>query len=126
MDPSYDLPPSPTLFQELSDENVRDDVLNKEEDAVIWWIVAFTCIFQTLHSLSSTAVSWLLKFLGCLLAFFGRYSEKISKISSAFPSTLYKRSQYLRKTLVVPSVCNFIVCPVCLSLFRFEDCFEQR
>lgn len=48
----------------------EDTQLNAEEQAVVWWIVAFTCIFQTLHSLPSRAVGWLLQFLGVLLVFF--------------------------------------------------------
>jgi len=53
-----------------NDWGEKEDV-SQDEEAVIWWIVAFTCIFQTLHSLSSRAVSWALNFLGSLLSFCG-------------------------------------------------------
>ena len=41
-----------------------DAYLTQDQHAVIWWVVAFSCIFQTLHSVSSRGVAWLLKFLG--------------------------------------------------------------
>ena len=41
----------------------QGDSLNKDEKSVIWWVVAFTCVFETLHSLSSRATTGLLHFL---------------------------------------------------------------
>lgn len=64
-----------------------------ETDAVVWWVVAFTCVFQTLHSLSSSATQWLLKFFAVLLAYLGRHSEMTAKIARALPSSLYLRNQ---------------------------------
>lgn len=39
---------------------------NKELDAVVWWIVAFTFFFhffQSMHTLSTRATQWLLLFI---------------------------------------------------------------
>ena len=101
-------------FKDLSPTSdcVQVDYLCEANDkAIIWWIVAFTCVFQTLHSLSSRSISWLLMFLSTMLTFFGRHSDKIARLSTAFPSTLYQRNQYLNKLLVIPSVYNYVVCP---------------
>ena len=38
-------PPTPLL-----DITSQDEGLNREEQAVIWWVVALTCVFKTLHS----------------------------------------------------------------------------
>lgn len=65
--------PPPQQFCE-NDLGEKEDV-SQDEEAVVWWIVAFTCIFQTLHSLSSRAVSWVLNFLGSLLSFCGQFSN---------------------------------------------------
>ena len=83
-------------------------------------------MFQTLHSLSARASAWLLKLLGCLLMFFGRYSEKISNMALAFPSTMYARNQYLKERVGNASVCNNVVCQNCLCVYRYEDCIEKR
>ena len=47
----------------------QEDELNQDERSVIWWVVAFTCVFQTLHSVSSRAMAWLLHLLGSLFCF---------------------------------------------------------
>lgn len=102
---------------------MSNQALSQDQQAVIWWVVAFSCLFQTLHSLSSRAVTWLLKFLGALIAFFGLYSKEIAEIAFAFPSTLY---QYLKEWLSVASVCHYIVCPICLNLSKYAHCLEKR
>ena len=103
----------------------NSDGLSPDEEAIVWWVVAFTCIHQTLHSLSSRAISWLIAFLGALLLFLGRYSDSIYRIAAAFPSTLYKRNQYLTNKLLIPSVCNYVVCSTCLHLYQYQHCFEK-
>ena len=103
-----------------------DYSLSRDEEAVVWWVVAFTCLFQSLHSISSRAVSWLLKFLGTLFLFFGQYSDEVSRIAKAFPATLHRRSNFLRKKLSLPAVRNYVVCSSCHSLFKFEHCLERR
>ena len=103
-----------------------DESLTPDEQAVVWWIVVFTCVFQTLHSLSSRAVAWLLQFLGSLFVFLGRYSKVIANIARVFPSTLYQRTQYLKQKLVLPSVHRYVVCPTCLSLYNYKQCLVKR
>lgn len=83
-------------------------------------------MFQTLHCLSTRAIAWLLKLLGCLLTFFGRYSNKVSNLARAFPSTLHSRNEYLNERIGNISVCNYVVCQSCLSVYKYEDCIEQR
>ena len=61
-----------------------------------------------------------------MLNLFGQWSDKIARIALAFPSTLYRRDQYLKTLLVVPSVYKYVVCPTCLSLSKFEHCLEKR
>lgn len=85
----------------------------------------FTCIFHTLHGLSSRAVTWLLLLLSSLLTVLGRYSREIASIARAFPPTLYQRSHYLATMLSVPSINPFVVCRACLSLHSYEDCLEK-
>lgn len=115
----------PSMPAQLLEDHV-DGILSPDDHDIIWWVVAFTCLFQTLHSLSSRAVSWLLKFLSILFFFFGTYSEQAARIACEFPSTLYQRTQYLKNKLSVPSTCNYVVCPNCLSLFKYKHCLEKR
>ena len=87
--------------------------VNPDQEEIVWWLVAFTCAFQTLHGLSSRAIQWLLKFLGALLTLMGSYSEKIAGISVAFPSSIYQRSRYLHNKIATPSVHTKVVCNKC-------------
>lgn len=115
--------PSPSASQESEDDSDRQ--FDAEQSVIIWWVVVFTCVFQTLHSLPSRAVQWLLQFLYCL-TILGRYSPTISGIARGFPKSLYLRTQYLKDHLLVPTPCNNVVCRICHSLYSYEDCIEKR
>lgn len=120
LDDDFSVPSSkPVAAVSQVEDNCKDD------EAVVWWVIAFTCTFQALHSLSSRAVAWLLIFLHAMLTLFGRWSDRIARIAQAFPSTLYRRDQYLNKLFVVPSVMKYVVCPTCLSLFKYEHCLDK-
>ena len=73
----------------LLDAGDSGDNLDSEQVATVWWLVVFTCVLQALHNLSSRTVQWLLKFLGLMLKFLGRYSHKVAGIAKAFLTTLY-------------------------------------
>ena len=115
-----------TSPQHLHTNASQDEGLNEEERAVICWVVAFTCIFETLHSVSSRAMGWLLWFLGSLLQFLGHYSQEIAKVARLFPCTLHQRSKYLIKTSSLPSLHQYVVCRDCLSIYDYETCLEKR
>ena len=104
----------------------QEDGLNQDERSVIWWVVAFTCVFETLHSMSSRAMAWLLHLLGSLFCFLSQYSKNIANIAHAFPSTLHQRSQYINEKLSLPSLRQYVVCQACLSLNAYDDCLERR
>ena len=103
-----------------------DRVLDAEQRAVVWWVIVFTCVFQTLHSIPSRAVQWLLQFLYCLFTVLGRYSQKIAGIAQGFPRSIFLRAQYIKDHALVPTARNMVVCPVCHTLYHFEDCIEKR
>ena len=104
----------------------QEDGLNQDERSVIWWVVVFTCVFETLHSVSSRAMAWLLHLLGSLFCFLSQYSKNIANIAHAFPSTLHQRSQYINEKLSLPSLRRYVVCQACLSLNAYDDCLERR
>lgn len=111
-------PPALQLLEQADEE------IHRDHQAFIWWIVAFTCVFQTLHSLSSRAVGWLLLLFGSLLSYLGLFSDEIAKIAQAFPSTLHLREQYLREKLNTSPIKRYVVCPTCLSLYNYHQCLE--
>ena len=118
--PSSNLPlASPSGIAETDD-------ISSEDQAVILWLVLFTCLFQTQHGLSSRAVEWLLKVLGGLLLFLGQYTVKIANIAQAFPSTSHLRAVYLEDKLQLPYMHRYVACRECLSLYDFENCFQKR
>ena len=130
-------------WDENNDEDISEDVQNDEPDtpiqemasqedltrderSVIWWVVVFTCLLQTMHSLPSRAIVWLLHFLGSLFTFLSQYSNNIANIAHAFPSTLHRRTSYISKNLSLPSVHRYVVCQACLSLHSYSACLERR
>lgn len=115
-----------------SDIISREDISREETDvdgeqrAITWWVVMFTCVFQTLHCLPNRAVQWVLQFFFCLLTVLGRYSTVVAKLAEGFPRSIYLRGQYLKDNLLVPKVEHMVVCTVCHSLYSFKDCFEKK
>ena len=99
--------------------------LDDAQENTVWWLVAFTCIIQSLHSLPVRSVEFLLNFLGALLSYLGRYSRSISVIAGAFPRTLHTRAQYLQDKLFVPPIIRRVVCTQCHALYKFADCFDH-
>lgn len=116
----------PELPSEEAMCHSQTDQLDPEQRAIIWWVVMFTSLFQTLHSLPARAIQWLLRFLFCLTTIFGKYSPKISRIAHALPATISQRSQYFKHISPVPTIVNMVVCRHCHSVFRFEECVENR
>lgn len=112
------LPPLPS-----EDEHVEDH----ETKAVVWWIVAFVSLFQTLHCISDQAISWLIRFLYCLLRFFAQVSPQLLKVAQAFPRSLYLRDKYLYNhgAINLKSIRKYIVCPKCHSLYSYEEAREK-
>ena len=109
----------------LSD-NLELRNLDDDQESAVWWIVAFTCVMQTLHSMSLQSVEFLLKFLAGLLTFLGRYSAKIAEIASALPCSVYSRSKFLENTLCLVPVATMVVCLRCHSLYNYLECIEKR
>ncbi len=109
---------SPSLDMDTSDE-----LADRDHEAIVWWLVTFT---QTVHSLSSRAVEWLLKFIGALLTILGRYSVKVATLAHVFPRSLHLRTKYLDSKLCPAKIVLKVVCQECHALYDFSDCFHQR
>ena len=110
----------------LLDITSQNEGLNQEEQAMIWWVVAFTCVFETVHSVSSRAIGWLLQLLGSLLHCLGHYSQQIARIAHAFPCTLHQRSKYLKEKMSLLSVRQYVVCHDCLSLMSTKPVLNEK
>lgn len=116
-----DFPPDTQVGHDTSESQ-----LDTDQKAIVWWMLLFTFVFQTLHSLPSRAIVWLLKFISCVLTVLGMYSVKVAQIAQAFPSTLHRRTQYLKRLVSKPTVSNMVVCPSCHALYLYKDCTEKR
>ena len=111
---------------EPTQDNLDQQNLNSEQESAIWWIVAFTCILQTLHSLPLQSVEFLLKFFAGLLTFLGKYSIKIAEIANALPRSLHTRSKYLGEKLFIAPLITRVVCVRCHTLYKYAECTEVR
>ena len=109
-------------WDENNDEDISEDVQNDEPDtpiqemtsqedltrderSVIWWVVVFTCLLQTMHSLPSRAIVWLLHFLGSLFTFLSQYSSKYSPCLSFNITPTYKLHIEESFTSICPPLC---------------------
>lgn len=111
---------------EPTQDNLELQSIDSDQESAIWWIVAFTCILQTLHSLPLQSVEFLLKFLTCLLTFLGKYSIKIAEIANVLSCSLHTRAKYLEKYLFIAPVITRVVCVRCHTLYKYSECTEVR
>ena len=107
-----DIPPSASTPQEYS-------------EPLIWWIVAFVSIFQTLHSISDRAISWLLHFKGTLLQYCGLLSPMLKNTAERFPNTIYLQDKLISGSDHIKAVHKYVSCPSCHKLHKYYCCFER-
>lgn len=118
IDPQQESPP-PLPYEDETDTE------KSESGAVVWWVVLFVSLFQTLHLISDRAMIWLLKFVQALLRYCGQHSPKLKLVAEYMPSTLYQRDKYLSKKLYSTEFQRYIVCPICHSLYAFKECLVK-
>ena len=94
---------------------------DQENYVILKWIVALISLFQSKFSVSSAAISWLLKFLYGLLRLLGNFCPRVSAIASCLPRSIYqfKRSKLHPECEVFD---NYCVCNKCNSLYSPSEC----
>ena len=112
-------PPLPNLTSPA-----KADDLTLQEQAILWGLVLFTCMFQTLHKVSLKATEWLLTVLKGLLTLLGKlYSPRIALVGEA---SLHRRKQFIENELLIPSLHNYVVCKQCHSLYEYSQCLKKQ
>ena len=112
------LVPPPLLCD--SPQKSKED---QEMEAVVWWIVAFLSLFQTLHFIPERAMSWLFRFLCTLLKYCNRFTPRIAQIIKLLPSSPYMRDKYLSKGTI--DILQHVVCRDCHSHYTYNQCIEK-
>ena len=105
----------------LPANNIGESLVDIDVQPIVW---CFISLYQTLHSISDKAVTWLLKFMTVFLKFCGSFSPKLQRVYEVFPSSLYLRDKYL-KINSDSIVYRYVVCPLCHALFKYDDCYEK-
>ena len=97
-----------------------------EEEATVWWIVLFTCVFQTLHKVLARAMDRLLKLLEVVICFLGKFPDTIKRIASHLPNTNYLRAKYLQEQIVQADTNYSVVWPKCHRLHNIDKNWKIR
>lgn len=103
------------IQQSVSPSLPLDSPPNQEEQetkAVVWWIVAYVSLFQSLHFIPDRAISWRFKFLYVLLKYCCRFSSRIMQIEEDLPHSLYLRGKNLQCLSNSKEICR------CCLLFQ--------
>lgn len=98
----------------------NNDKLAFEEEARVWWIVLFTCVFQTLYKVPARAMEWLLKFFGVVTYFLGKFADLVKWIASQLPNINYLRAKYLQEQIVQAEINYNVLCPKCHQLHNID------
>ena len=107
----------PPLFQQSLESPQKSS-----DEPIVWWIVAFISLIQTLHKLPDRAVSWLIKFLCVLLRFLGKKCDKVARIAQALPQSLYLLRRY---NIAKPASSNIVNYCQCDSLYDYANCIDK-
>ena len=114
-------------FSSICSDIQSDDIESDNDvDAVVFWLVLFTCLIQTLHGLSTRSMKWMLKMISTLLSYLGSFSNNIVDMALKFPSTLHQRNVYLREKTHLPSIEQKVACSHCHALYRYDECIDKR
>ena len=113
--------PSPSLPPDITASPTPE----KKYEPLVWWIVVFVCIFQTLHSISDRAVAWLLRFIGTLLQYLGSISPQIKSMAESFPKSVYLRDKFISGDVGNCHFKKYVSCPSCHTLYHFNNCIEK-
>ena len=97
---------------------------NKKVEAVIWWIVTFISLFETLHFIPERAVLWLMKFIRVMLKYCGQFSPHIAEVAEKLPQSSYMRDKYLEGSKI--TTMQYVVCSKCHSMYSFEQCIQKH
>lgn len=86
----------------------------------------FLRLWQSVFTISDTAMTVLLKFLVSLLTVIAENASAavITLIASAVPSSVYLFRKYARSNHHAEKFLEYVVCPACFSLYRLEDCLQ--
>ena len=79
-------------------------------------------IFQTLHSISDQAISWLLCFIGALLQYCGLFSPMLKITAEKFPNTIYLRDKFINTS---DHTTVYVCCSSCHELYDHHCCLEK-
>ena len=91
--------------------------------SLIRWFVIFICMWQTVFSISNSAIQVLLKFLHAFIKVFAALSSGLAdSVSSQMPSSIYMLHKSLK--LENKEFESYVVCPACFSLYLYDNCFE--
>ena len=110
---------------EVSIPSQEPEMNGEEEHQLVWWIMLFLSLFQTLHAIPEKAISWLLCFLAALLKYLGRYSSFIERTAAVFPSSMYRMNKYMNRQNWI-KFHKYVVCSRCHSLYHFSESCEKR
>ena len=125
-----DMDPEFSDYSSVAPSELKDDVYgptpeDPEEKAIVWWIVAFISLFQTLHVIPDRVIAWLIRFISILLHHCSRFAPKLQNIAVALPQSLHLRNKLLLNSSS-PNITKYVVCPYCHSLHLYRDVCVKR
>ena len=110
-------PPEVSLLQDSPEE--------AELNHIVKWIITLLSVFQTRFFLTNRALNWLLRFLGVLLGYLGRYSPKITELSTRLPRGMHQYNKSLSNIVQGGTFERRAVCSACASIYNFEECIRK-
>ena len=99
---------------------------NIQASSLIRWFVVFICLWQSVFTVSETAVGMLLQFFATFFQLLASLTSipLLIAIAAGIPSSLYLLKKYVESD--ADCFIKYIVCPSCFSIYKLEHCFFEN
>ena len=110
------------MSSESEDETPVSSLNKKEESKFTWMILLFLLYWQSFFRVTETALVCILRFFKYILQLLGKTYQcpQLLAVQEEIPVTF--KTALRRIGLKQDGIVNFVVCPVCHSLYSYQDC----
>lgn len=108
------------------DEDKSKDIPGTDKAVPLWQLAYLILFWQSFYHVSNNAVNSLFKILSAFLKFIGSLVTSLNSTTKRlffkFPKNIKAAEKLLNETLSSGFI-EFVVCPRCHSIYRFDDCY---
>ena len=92
--------------------------------AILSLFSTFLLLWGTFYGISAAALNHLIQFLHYMFSLLSSTSTDIAALETVFPTSLYMIKK--KFNLLKDPFEKYVICPKCVSLYKYEECFQTN